>query len=199
MSPPKLPIPDSHESSGLERINSPDIVVLPHQSEKYMGGAFPYLCRFWRIMHDISIAYNRQRVASAPAEDPRAFRFAEFKFRELLAWSGKLPSHLSRNDSNAHYAQVLHIWLHMAILEVFRPGMLTSSRASRLKTFSGTENTPESICTASVNQLKQLIVNFRLNHAASSYSLLWHTALIYLANSILFEPKGEGWFFYFLL
>jgi hypothetical protein len=106
-SPPKLPIPDSHEDSGRGRENSPDIMVLPHQSDKYMGGAFPYLCRFWRIMHDVSIAFNRQGVTSGVHEDSRAFRFAEFKFRELLAWSGKLPSHLSRDDGNAHYAQVL--------------------------------------------------------------------------------------------
>jgi hypothetical protein len=58
-------------------------------------------------MHDMSLAYNKQGLASAMDEDPRASRFAEFKFRELLAWSGKLPNHLLRGDCSAPYAQVL--------------------------------------------------------------------------------------------
>lgn len=29
--------------------------------------------------------------------------------------------------------------------------------------------------------------------------MLWHVALTYLANAILYQPKEETWFFYFLL
>lgn len=88
----------------------------------------------------------------------------------------------------------------MGILEIFRPGMLQSSRYAPLKTFSSASTTAESVCVASVNQLKQLTTNFRFrHHSVSAYSLLWHTALIYLANSMLVSPKKKGWFFYFLL
>jgi hypothetical protein len=55
----------------------------------------------------MSLAYNKQGLASAMDEDPRASRFAEFKFRELLAWSGKLPNHLLRGNGSAPYAQIL--------------------------------------------------------------------------------------------
>lgn len=58
-------------------------------------------------MHDVSLAYNKQDLASGQDEDPRAFRFAEFKFRELLAWSGTLPQHLLRDEANSHCAQIL--------------------------------------------------------------------------------------------
>jgi hypothetical protein len=103
---PRLPIPDGNTNKRDDRANSPDIVKLPRHPT-YMGGAFPYVCRFWRIMHDMSLAYNKQGLASGMDEDPRASRFAEFKFRELLAWSGKLPNHLLRGDGSAPYAQVL--------------------------------------------------------------------------------------------
>ncbi|KAJ4859769.1 fungal zn(2)-Cys(6) binuclear cluster domain-containing protein [Trichoderma breve] len=99
-----------------------------------------------------------------------------------ISWSNRLPPKLSRNDQSPHYVQILHIWLHAAILDLFSP-----------------HSTPENVCIASARQLKQLIINYRLNFASSSYSILWHTALTYLANAVLHQPKDENWFFYFLL
>lgn len=55
----------------------------------------------------------------------------------------------------------------------------------QLKTFSARDATSDAAYTASVNQLKQLIVEYRSRHAASSYSILWHNGLIYLANAML--------------
>jgi hypothetical protein len=80
------------------------------------------------------------------------------------------------------------MWLHMAILEVFRPGILKWSRTSPLKTFSNIETTPELVCIASVDQLKALIDD----HSLSICSLLWLPALQYLANSMLLSPKRRA-------
>jgi hypothetical protein len=42
-------------------------------------------------------------------------------------------------------------------------------------------------------------MNYRLQFPSSSYSILWHAALTYLANALLYQPKEEDWVFYFLL
>lgn len=70
----------------------------------YMGGVFPYICQFWTILHELAFMY---RDKGPLAGDRRTLCFAEYKFRELLAWSNRLPSTLSRSDSSPHYVQIL--------------------------------------------------------------------------------------------
>lgn len=94
---------------------------------------------------------------------------------------------------------VTSIWFHAAILDLFRTTISGPLRHHRLRTFTNPESSAEKVCEASVNQLKQLIVNYRLNFTSSSYTILWHIALTYLANAVLYQPKKEDWFFYFLL
>ena len=52
-------------------------------------------------------------------------------------------------------------------------------------------SSPEAVYAASIAQLKQLVVNYRRHFASSTYTVLWHTALIYLVNQILSTPKDE--------
>ncbi|KAL7809059.1 N-terminal fungal transcription regulatory domain-containing protein [Trichoderma gracile] len=193
--PPRLPIPgnqENHESdsdsSGTSSQAEPD--------PPYMGGVFPYICQFWSILHELALLYRHRGPLKG---DRRTLCFAEFKFRELLAWSNRLPRRLCRNDQSPHYVQILHIWLHAAILDLFRFSMTSNMKSLHLRTFTSPYSTPENVCIASARQLKQLIINYRLHFASSSYTILWHTALTYLANAILQNPKEENWFFYFLL
>lgn len=55
----------------------------------------------------------------------------------------------------------------------------------QLRTFSSSAITPNTVCGASVAQLKHLISDYRLNYESSAYTILWHTALIYVINAIL--------------
>ncbi|QYS99728.1 Zn(2)-C6 fungal-type domain-containing protein [Trichoderma simmonsii] len=193
--PPKLPIPWSHQpdvTGEPENSDNPQVELDP----QYMGGVFPYICQFWSILHELALMYRHKGPLTG---DQRTLCFAEFKFRELLAWSNRLPPKLSRNDQSPHYVQILHIWLHAAILDLFRFSMSSDIKNQHLKTFTSPHCTPENVCIASARQLKQLIINYRLNFASSSYTILWHTALTYLANAVLLHPKDENWFFYFLL
>ncbi|KAK8000824.1 hypothetical protein PG990_013424 [Apiospora arundinis] len=52
---------------------------------------------------------------------------------------------------------------------------------------------------ASVNQLKHLIVHFRSNYEASTCTLLWHTAMTYVANAMLRDSQDPEWYQYMLL
>ncbi|KAL6861931.1 N-terminal fungal transcription regulatory domain-containing protein [Trichoderma novae-zelandiae] len=193
--PPQLPIPGNQEDRQPESDN-PGTAAQAEPDPPYMGGVFPYICQFWSILHELALLYRHRGPLKG---DRRTLCFAEFKFRELLAWSNRLPPRLSRNDQSPHYVQILHIWLHAAILDLFRFSMTSNMKSLHLRTFTSPYGTPENVCIASARQLKQLIINYRLNFASSSYTILWHTALTYLANAILQNPKEENWFFYFLL
>ena len=63
-----------------------------------------------------------------------------------------------------------------------------------MRTFTSTSVTPDAICAASVEQLKYLITNYRLNYQSSSITILWQTALIYVINAILNSPKEDNWY-----
>ena len=50
----------------------------------------------------------------------------------------------------------------------------------------------------STSQLKRQLVDYRLNYTSSSFTILWHTALIYVANAILDEGNDDNWYSYVL-
>lgn len=52
---------------------------------------------------------------------------------------------------------------------------------------------------ASVEQLKGLIITYRSHYKSSCYTILWHTALLYVANAVLHNADKDGGAFYFLL
>lgn len=66
-------------------------------------------------------------------------------------------------------------------------------------TFSSSSSTPDAIFAASVQQLKRLIIIYRFNYTSSAYTILWHTALLYVANAILRTKGDNDRLFYFLL
>jgi hypothetical protein len=100
-SPPRIPIPkratlDTSRcgSFGSDTENVPSLPV-------YMGDTFPYLCRFWTIVREVSWVYHA--AGNLPWGSRGSLAFAEFKFRELLAWSNTLPPQLSANQHNQHH------------------------------------------------------------------------------------------------
>ncbi|KAL7787130.1 N-terminal fungal transcription regulatory domain-containing protein [Trichoderma ceciliae] len=193
--PPQLPTPGAEQLDETNVSNNTNSLQL-ESNPPYMGGVFPYICQFWSILHELALMYRHKGPL---AGDRRTLCFAEFKFRELLAWSNRLPAKLSRNDRSPHFVQILHIWLHAAILDLFRFSTSSPIRNQHLRTFTDPNTSPKNVCIASAHQLKHLIINYRLNFPSSSYTILWHTALTYLANAVLHDPKEENWFYYFLL
>ncbi|KAI0512804.1 hypothetical protein F5B22DRAFT_294743 [Xylaria bambusicola] len=157
---------------------------------------FPALCNFWRLVHEVRWIYYP--VRESPPVSLRK-RLVEYAYRELLAWTETLPSFLIRRDQCPHFIIVFHIWLHTAILDMWQPFIYREKeKIPQLRTFSARDRTPDAAYSASVNQLKQLIVEYRSRHAASSYSILWHNGLIYLANAMLRCTDPE-WHLYLLL
>ncbi|EFY84822.1 hypothetical protein MAC_09144 [Metarhizium acridum CQMa 102] len=106
---------------------------------------------------------------------------------------------VTHDSSFVFLTKIRSIWFHAAVLDLFRFSMSCPLKDSQLRTFTNPFSSPENVCIASARQLKQLVINYRLNFTSSSYTILWHTALTYLTNAILHYPKEDNWFFYFLL
>lgn len=216
-SPPKLAVP-LNASCGKIRFGTikATSTQLTHVAE-YMGDTFPRLCQFWTIMREVHLVYQGES-GTQPWGKGASLSFAEFKFRELMAWSNSLPPHLLSELKNPHHVHVLQsvfskehtpnypltehlsLWLHAAILDLFRPFIDDSSQKNvHLRTFSLGNNTPSTVVQASTERLKVLILSYRLNYASSMFTMLWHTALTYVANAVLQHTEDENWYYFFLL
>ena len=92
------------------------------------------------------------------------------------------------------------MWFHAAVLDLFRPfsGMPTQMKRS-LRTFTSSNSSIEAVCRSSINQLKQLIFIYYRRHKFSVHTVLWHTALVYVANAVLRDTTDEAWNSFFLV
>ncbi|KAK8024103.1 hypothetical protein PG993_012169 [Apiospora rasikravindrae] len=161
----------------------------------YMGTTFTFLCQLWRIVHEFTQRYYNEKCKTEPPK----LDFAEMKYRELLAWMQNLPTELVRGEGNPHHVLVFHIWIHAVVLDLFRPFVKDPEmRHARLRTFSARHGSPRTAFDASVEQLKHLIIDYRTGYESSAYSILWHTALMCVANAVLVS-KDADWRVYFLL
>ncbi|KAJ3457933.1 hypothetical protein MRS44_012042 [Fusarium solani] len=174
--PPGLPIPrhGSHRSPGEGGESARGFV----QSWSNMHETFPALCRFWLIMHEVTLRYYRDQPSPLRHQGLASVNIAAARQRADPAIS---------------------IWFHAAILDVLRP-FTTQARSAtkqlRLRTFASQKSTPDTAYKASVDQLKRLVIVYRNTYASSTYTMLWHTALIHVANAILDDTTDPAWRFY---
>ncbi|KAF6814780.1 zinc finger protein [Colletotrichum plurivorum] len=195
--PPAYPIPGEGPTDYIGETSSTSSNASEDSLPAYMGKTFPALCRFWSIIHGVTLAYYKNQPTPLP--DHVTLEFAEFKYRELLTCMETLPSDQVLRAGCPHHVVIFHIWFHAAVLDIFRPFVRRPRRERpRLKTFAAPQSTPDAAFNASVNQLKQLVVEYRCHYESSTYTLLWQTALIYVANAVLHETHDPQWRFYFL-
>ncbi|GJD05294.1 C6 transcription factor [Colletotrichum higginsianum] len=118
---------------------------------------------------------------------PSSLRFAEETYHRLLRWASALPLQLARAEENGHNVVMMHIYFHAVVTDLFRPFLDSPFRSERLPSFSTDFATPEAVYTASVTQLKRLLLLYRLRHKSASLSMLWKTAVVYVANATIRE------------
>ncbi|KAI1130265.1 hypothetical protein F5Y10DRAFT_289717 [Nemania abortiva] len=163
-----------------------------------LGITFPALCKFWLITHGARWIHLPD---PPPIPDP-FFRMSvlEHKYRQLLAWVETLSPNLLRTEESPHHTIVFHIWLHTTILDILQPFIRTApGERFQLETFSAPDRSPDAAYAASVNQLKRLIFEYRSRYSASTYSILWHSGLIYLANAMIKHTRDPEWRYYLYL
>lgn len=111
---PLWPIPGNgcHETSE----GSPESIRQTFQST-YMGNTFPVLCRFWRIIHQVTLRYYRDHPYPRESlSDHIPLEFAEYKYRELIAWAETLPPSMVRSEQSPHHVLIFQ---YVAILGSF--------------------------------------------------------------------------------
>ena len=93
------------------------------------------------------------------------------------------------------------MWFHAAVLDIFRPCLQRHPWPKQyLRTFFSVKSSPDAAVAASTRQLQRLVALYRLRYRSSAYSILWHPALMYTANSVLRNDIADpAWLSEFLV
>ncbi|KAK2033539.1 hypothetical protein LX32DRAFT_553579, partial [Colletotrichum zoysiae] len=122
----------------------------------------------------------------APSQE-MSLKLAEETYHLLLHWTSGLPIQLARAAEMGHNVMMMHIYFHAVVTDLFRPFLDSALATERLSSFSTELATPEAVYAASVEQLKRLLLLYRLRYRHASLSVLWQTAVIYVANAMIRE------------
>ncbi|KAG5806375.1 hypothetical protein H9Q74_009089 [Fusarium xylarioides] len=148
------------------------------------------VCQFWLIVFDMNYLYYLERSVSMAS--------AVAIFQRLLGWADALPAGVQRHESNPDHVLNIHIWFHTAIIDLFRP-FEHKFPQPKLPAFAGVNATPKAVISASIEQLKGLIYQYRATCESSKYSIIWQSGMLYLVNHILRDLSSNESQFYFLL
>ncbi|OJJ47807.1 hypothetical protein ASPZODRAFT_141377 [Penicilliopsis zonata CBS 506.65] len=185
--PPSYPIPGDWQSSSSSMLPNNEL-------PPYMGKTFPALCHFFIIVHDmVSLYYNHK-----PFTKIITLHDAYSIYQRLLNWADNLSPELLRSDKNPHHVLNLHIWYHTAILDTFRP-FVQSPQHLNLAGFEFSRTRPGDIFIASIRQLQRLVYIYRSNSKTATTAIIWHPAMLYVANHVLKDTSNPESRFYFLL
>ncbi|KAK1991243.1 hypothetical protein LX36DRAFT_590915 [Colletotrichum falcatum] len=121
-----------------------------------------------------------------------SLRLAEDTYHRLLYWAGGLPTQLARAEEMGHNVMMMHIYFHAIVTDLFRPFLDCSLGTERLSSFPAELVTPEAVYAASVDQLKRLLLIYRLRYRHAGLSVLWQTAVIYVANAMIREAGAAA-------
>ncbi|KAK8011920.1 hypothetical protein PG989_000180 [Apiospora arundinis] len=183
--PPKLSIPRGSKFM-LHNADVPSV----------MDTTFHTLCQFWQI---IQRADWIRHTDLDDAADHIKRKLTEYYSHEIVAWVETLPLTSLRREGCPHHVIVSHIWIHAAIIDILRSvPKFSSNQNEPTRAVSASESFPEFARNASVNQLKSLLVEYRMNYEEAAYSALWHTGLLYLADATLHEMENADWRVYFM-
>ncbi|KAF4954607.1 hypothetical protein FSARC_12047 [Fusarium sarcochroum] len=154
-------------------------------------------CHLFTIFHDVLWSYYGQRQIVSPLHRV-SIEFAESIYHRLLMWADTLSLDLVRTDNSSHSIMMMHIYYHAIVTDVFRPFLSENNQPLYMTSFSTPGATPEAAYGASVNQLKRLLLIYRLNFETAMLSVLWQTGLIYVANAMMREVKTNSneWRYY---
>jgi hypothetical protein len=87
------------------------------------------------------------------------------------------------------------MWFHASIVQLFRPFARDQTQIIPERSFHSSKE----IFTASLNQLKHLVIVFRHTFPRGSCAILWHIALLHVANWALHNTTDPQWQSYFTL
>lgn len=158
---------------------------VPFELPAYMGQSFTELCKLTPLINEMLHEYYDGGDGVAPTKRA-SFAFAQGLYGRMLDWADTLPVSMARGEDMPHHAAIVHIYFHTAVLDLFRPFPYQQPETPyKLDNSAADDPTPESVCNASLNQLKHLILVFRSRYPCATLTMLWQNALLYVANACL--------------
>ncbi|KAF5628904.1 conidial development fluffy [Fusarium sp. NRRL 52700] len=185
--PPALPIPGDVRHDDLW----PE-----HPLPAYMGSSFTKLCELFTVIQEVAVVYSI--VDRTPVVDRVPIAFAEAKYQKLLSWADSLGKDMVWNQNSQEHLMLFHMWFHCAVLDILRP-FAQGHHNYILQSFSSPDSTPQTIYSASLNQLKRLALLYRTQQMPNSYMPYINISLVHIASTICKEINDPTAKFYFLL
>ncbi|KAH8892668.1 hypothetical protein GQ53DRAFT_793908 [Thozetella sp. PMI_491] len=200
-------------------IEVPPLLPMPGEVERLDGGAkdgsvdkiaqhaevFDRTCELRIIMNDIMWKYFGDPRGLPPERITVAV--AASLYQRLLKWAEDLPLSMARSEQSSQGIMIMHIHFHALVTDIFRMFLATPSGSETLSLMASPDATPQAIYTASVNQLKRLLLIYRLKYKPSTLSVFWHTSAMYTANAVVNDARtappmkrvggSPEWHFYF--
>jgi hypothetical protein len=191
-SPPLLDVPGGFSEKQADELLT-DGDVAPRLPD-FMGRTFPAICRFWHITSEWMSEYYV--ISQMPVVGRIPMPFADKVFVKLMDMFDDLNFGLARGDQCPHHANILHILLHVSVVELFRP--FAAEAPSRVDpAFECDFDKARAIVQASVNQLKHLLIVFRYTFSCARYVPFWQLGLVHVANAALTDisnPQSRVFF-----
>ncbi|KAI9166379.1 hypothetical protein HJFPF1_02479 [Paramyrothecium foliicola] len=142
-------------------------------------------CQLWSLFFTISTQMYGQGRRDIFGH-AGALEFAQSSCRQLLIWANELPLSLVRRPESNHSVFILHTYFHAIVADIARPFIRADSHASHAFRWFGSEDvSPRAVYSASIQQLKRLLLCYRLKFHLERLSVLWQTCLIYVANAAI--------------
>ncbi|KAL9481005.1 hypothetical protein ACSS6W_005791 [Trichoderma asperelloides] len=184
----EIKIPPLHSLPGQVAVEPP---YTSNPTQERNIEIFDASCKLWTIFSEVLSVYYAQNGKPTFSQQS-SLEFAEKIYRRLLCWAAQLPMSLVRSPESSHAVLMLHVYFHAIITDVFRPFSLISNRLLRLSSFESPQATPESAYAGSINQLKRLLLVYRLNFKTATLSVLWQTGLVYVANAMVRDTRESS-------
>ncbi|KAK6851886.1 hypothetical protein PG995_012011 [Apiospora arundinis] len=155
----------------------------PHSLPRWMGCAFPALCKLWALAQEIASVYFIDR--GKPLIERVSLAFAESKYHKLLEWAATLKPELKRREQNTPIdTLIFHMYLHTIILTLFRPFLQGPQRDQKLRVFTSADSSPGAIYEASVIQMKHIVLQHHLDYPGKLFSNFACAGYIQLCSTI---------------
>lgn len=74
----------------------------------HLGPVFPYLCRLWKIVHNVVIRYYfNDKSRGGFQKDRFSPEFVQGILKQLLLWGDSLPTSLARGNRGTHEVTIM--------------------------------------------------------------------------------------------
>ncbi|KAM0202653.1 hypothetical protein ACHAPA_009393 [Fusarium lateritium] len=172
---PGIPMPE--DINDVSAVQEDKLHISDVNSEVFKAS-----CKLWVIFAIIAKRYYGED--GTPGQSA-SVEFAEGTYRQLLDWADELPLELVRRPGSCHGVQMLHIYFHAIITDLFRPLLQGELTSAPLRTFKANNGTPQTVYHASVEQMKRLLLSHRSEMGPEVLSIFWQSCVIYVANAVI--------------